>query len=89
MTCPRSRRWEEAELAVGLGPLTSEPSLHHGVLVPRIAAVLPRVTLLGDILFTCQGLGLPACEHFKVGSSFSFVPTLLLHRKYSDSMEVH
>ena len=44
---------------------------------------------MGDILFTCQSLGLPACEHFKVGSSFSFVPTLLLHRKYSDSVEVH
>lgn len=74
---------------MGLGPLTSEPSFHHGLLVPRIEAVLPRVTLPGDILFTRQSLGLPACEHFRVGSSFSFVPTLLLHRKYSDCVEVH
>ena len=52
-------------------------------------SVLSHVTLCGDTLFTCQGLGLPACELFMVRSLFIFVPTLLLHRKYNDFMEVH
>lgn len=66
-------------------PLGTHATYHRSMRV----SVLSHVTVCGDILFTCQGLGLPACELFMVRSSCIFVPTLLLHRKYNDFMEVH
>lgn len=51
-------------------PLGAHATYHRSMRV----SVLSHVTVCGDTLFTCQGLGLPACELFMVRSSFILCP---------------
>ena len=59
---------------MGLGPLTSEPSLHHRVLVPRIAAVLPRVTLWGIFCLHVKVLACLPVNTLKSGAHLVLCP---------------